>query len=128
MLRLFIGYDPREAVVYHVCVNSIVRHASQPVAVTPLALNNLTSYIEHHRDGSNQFTYSRFLVPYLTNWSGWALYVDGDMLLREDIAGLFKLKDRPRPSFACTTTTRPSSTRNTAAPGTRTIRARTGPA
>src|SRR6476660_1110774 len=92
-LRLFIGYDPREAVVYHVCVNSIVRRASKPVAVTPLALKNLSDYIERHRDGSNQFTYSRFLVPYLMAWSGWALYIDGDMLLRADIAQLFELRD-----------------------------------
>ena len=54
MIHLFIGYDPRETVVYHVCVNSIVRLSSQPVAITPLALKNLNSYIELHRDGSNQ--------------------------------------------------------------------------
>ena len=93
MIRLFIGYDPREAVVYHVCVNSIVRHASEPVAVTPLALKNLGGYVERHRDGSNQFTYSRFLVPQLMGWSGWALYIDGDMLLRADIAELWNLQD-----------------------------------
>jgi lipopolysaccharide biosynthesis glycosyltransferase len=93
MIRLFIGYDSREAVVHHVCVNSIVRHASQPVAVTPLALRNLGGYVELHRDGSNQFTYSRFLVPHLADWAGWALYIDGDMLLRSDIAELWKLRD-----------------------------------
>jgi hypothetical protein len=93
MIRLFIGYDPREAVVYHVCVNSIVRRASQPVAVTPLALKNLAGYVERHRDGSNQFTYSRFLVPHLMDWGGWALYIDGDMLLRADIAELWGLRD-----------------------------------
>jgi lipopolysaccharide biosynthesis glycosyltransferase len=96
MVRLFIGYDPREAVVYHVCVNSIVRQASQPVAVTPLALKNLGGYVERHRDGSNQFTYSRFLVPQLTGWYGWALYIDGDMLLRADIAELWSLRDEAK--------------------------------
>ena len=96
MIRLFIGYDPREAVVYHVCVNSVINHSSQPVAVTPLALKNLRGYIERHGDGSNQFTYSRFLVPYLMDWSGWALYIDGDMLLRADIAELFKLRDEAK--------------------------------
>jgi hypothetical protein len=93
MIRLFIGYDPREAVVYHVCVNSVVRHASQPVAITPLALKNLAGYVERHRDGSNQFTYSRFLVPELMGWADWALYIDGDMLLRADIAELWGLRD-----------------------------------
>ena len=96
MMRLFIGYDPREAVVYHACVNSIVRQASQPLAITPLALKNLRSYTERHRDGSNQFTYSRFLVPHLTGWAGWALYIDGDMLLRDDIAEIFKLRDETK--------------------------------
>jgi hypothetical protein len=96
MIRLFIGYDPREAVVYHVCVNSIIRRATQPVAVTPLALNTLAGYVERHKDGSNQFTYSRFLVPYLMNWQGWALYIDGDMLLRADIAELFNLRDETK--------------------------------
>ena len=93
MVRLFIGYDPREAVVYHVCVNSVIRHASQPVAVTPLALKNLGQYVERHKDGSNQFIYSRFLVPELMGFSGWALYIDGDMLLRADIAELWNLRD-----------------------------------
>jgi|SRR5438105_8862558 len=96
MIRLFIGYDPREAVVYHVCVNSIVRQASQPVAVTPLALKNLGRYVERHRDGSNQFIYSRFLVPQLMDFSGWALYIDGDMLLRADIAELWNLRDESK--------------------------------
>jgi hypothetical protein len=96
MIRLFIGYDAREAVVYHVCVNSIIRQASQPVAVTPLALKNLGRYVERHRDGSNQFIYSRFLVPQLMGFSGWALYIDGDMLLRADIAELWNLRDESK--------------------------------
>ncbi len=96
MVRLFIGYDPREAVVYHVCVNSIVRQASEPVAITPLALKNLGEYVERHRDGSNQFIYSRFLVPQLMGFAGWALYIDGDMLLRADIAELWNLRDESK--------------------------------
>ena len=95
MIRVFIGYDPREAVAYHVCVNSIIRHASEPLSFTPLALCNL-GYQERHQDGSNQFIYSRFLVPQLMNHSGWALYIDGDMLLRADIAGLWNLRDETK--------------------------------
>jgi hypothetical protein len=96
MVRLFIGYDAREAVVYHVCVNSIIRQASLPLSVTPLALRNLPRYAERHRDGSNQFIYSRFLVPSLMGYSGWALYIDGDMLLRADIAELWNLRDESK--------------------------------
>ena len=93
MIRVFIGYDPREAVVSHVCSNSIIRHASQPVALYPLALKNLRFYVEKHTDGSNQFIYSRFLVPHLTEYQGWAIFMDGDMLLREDITQLWNMRD-----------------------------------
>lgn len=93
MLRIFIGYDPREAAAYHVCANSIIRHSSKPVSITPLALNNL-SYTETHTDGSNQFIYSRFLVPHLCNNLGWALFLDGDMLIRDDISKLFDMIDQ----------------------------------
>jgi lipopolysaccharide biosynthesis glycosyltransferase len=92
-IRIFIGYDPREAIAYHVCVNSLIRRSSAPIAVTPLALRNLSGYTERHADGSNQFIYSRFLVPHLSDYSGWAIFMDGDMLLREDIRHLWALRD-----------------------------------
>lgn len=96
MIPVFIGYDSREAVAYHVCANSIIRHASQPVALAPLSLNNITSYREIHVDGSNQFIYSRFLVPHLMNYQGWAIFMDGDMLLRADISELWALRDESK--------------------------------
>lgn len=93
MIRIFVGYDIRETTVYHVCVNSIIRHASRPIAVTPLALSTLSDYTETHADGTNQFIYSRFLVPHLMEHAGWALYLDGDMLVRSDIVELWNLRD-----------------------------------
>jgi lipopolysaccharide biosynthesis glycosyltransferase len=92
-IPVFIGYDPREAIAYHVCANSIIRHASQPVAIIPLALNLLRDYQETHGDGSNSFIYTRFLVPYLMHWAGWAIFIDGDMILRRDISELWNLRD-----------------------------------
>ena len=92
-IPIFIGYDPREAVAYHVCSNSIIRHSSQPVAINPLALNLLGGYTETHADGSNQFIYSRFLTPFLMDYSGWAIFMDGDMLLRDDIVHLWEMRD-----------------------------------
>ena len=92
-IPIFIGFDPREAIAYHVCTNSIIRHSSHPVSITPLALNTLGGYTETHADGSNQFIYSRFLVPHLTQYTKWAIFIDGDMLLREDIAKLWELRD-----------------------------------
>ena len=91
-IPIFIGYDPREAVAYHVCANSIIRHASQPVAIIPLALNLFQDYTETHTDGSNQFIYSRFLVPHLMGFKGWAIFIDGDMIVRGDIVELWNLR------------------------------------
>lgn len=92
-IPVFVGYDPREAVAYHVCANSIIRHASQPVAIIPLALNLLKDYNETHTDGSNQFIYSRFLVPHLMSYTGWAIFIDGDMIVRDDIVKLWNLRE-----------------------------------
>lgn len=93
MIPIFIGYDPREAIAYHTCVNSIIRQSSEPVALHPLALNLLKGYKEQHTDGSNHFIYSRFLVPHFMEYKGWALFIDGDMLLRDDIAELWNMRD-----------------------------------
>lgn len=93
MINVFIGYDPREAIAYHVCANSIIRHASKPVSLNPLALSNLQEYEERHTDGSNHFIYSRFLVPHLMEYQGWAIFMDGDMILRTDINELWEQRD-----------------------------------
>lgn len=92
-IPVFVGYDPREAIAYHTCVNSIIRNSSQPVAIVPVALNLFREYSETHTDGSNHFIYTRFLVPYLMDYQGWAVFIDGDMILRGDIAELWALKD-----------------------------------
>lgn len=91
-IPIFVGYDPREAVAYHVCVNSIIRHSSQPVAIVPVALNLFEDYTETHTDGSNQFIYSRFLVPHLCDFEGHAIFIDGDMIVRDDIVKLWNLR------------------------------------
>lgn len=93
MINIFIGYDPKEAVVYHTCVNSIIRHSSQPISIVPLALNLVNDYTETHTDGSNNFTYLRFLVPYLSNFKGHAIFIDGDMILKEDLSNLWNLRN-----------------------------------
>jgi len=92
-IPVFIGYDPREAIAYHVCANSIIRNSSVPVAIVPVALNLFRDYTETHTDGSNQFIYSRFLVPHLMDYQGWAIFIDGDMIVRGDIAELWALID-----------------------------------
>lgn len=96
MIPVFIGYDDKETIAYHVCANSIIRHASEPVNLIPLALHLIPNYTETHTDGSNQFVYTRFLVPHLMNYKGWAIFIDGDMVLQEDIAQLWNLRDESK--------------------------------
>ena len=94
IIPIFIGYDPREAIVFHVCANSIIRHSSTPVQIIPLSLNLLKDYKETHTDGSNAFIYSRFLVPYLRDFKGHAIYIDGDMVVKSDITELWNLRSK----------------------------------
>jgi lipopolysaccharide biosynthesis glycosyltransferase len=92
-LPVFVGYDPTAAIAYHVCANSIIRHATKPVAIVPVALNLFSDYKETHTDGSNHFIYTRFLVPHLMDYQDWAVFIDGDMIVRSDITELWDFKD-----------------------------------
>lgn len=91
MIRAFVGYDPREVVACNVFQHSVLKHATQPVAFIPLAATVVGK--DQHTDGSNDFIYSRFLTPYLCDYIGWAIFADGDMLCRDDIAKLWALRD-----------------------------------
>jgi lipopolysaccharide biosynthesis glycosyltransferase len=88
-IPVYIGYDPREAIAYHTCANSVIRNSSRPVAIIPVALNLFRDYSETHNDGSNHFIYTRFLVPHLQDYAGHAIFIDGDMIVRGDIAELW---------------------------------------
>jgi len=94
-LRVFIGYDSTVIVAYHVLAHSILRRASVPVSITPLALNQLGGLMWRERNPlqSTDFSFSRFLTPYLAGYKGWALFMDNDMLVMSDIAKLFALRD-----------------------------------
>lgn len=88
-LRIYIGYDDRQVISYTVLQGSIVCQASQPVAIVPLSLPTLPI----KRVGLTPFTFSRFLVPWLQDYRGWALFMDADILVLADIAQLFALAD-----------------------------------
>lgn len=92
-IRLFVGFDQREAVAFHTFAQSVLEQASTPVSITPLVLKALPGYTETHRDGSNTFIYSRFLTPYLSSFRGAAVFADGDMICRADLAELWALRD-----------------------------------
>lgn len=93
--RIFIGFDSKEVVAYHVFCQSIQEKSSIPVEFTPIALNNLDGIFTRERNSlqSTEFSFSRFLVPYLCNYEGWAIFADCDMLMRSDVAKLWELRD-----------------------------------
>ena len=95
MIRVFIGYDPREPAAYHVLSHSILSRSSLPVAITPLVLASLSGQLwrPRHPLQSTDFSFSRFLVPHLCGHEGWALFLDCDMLFLRDIAELWALRD-----------------------------------
>ena len=90
MINIFIGYDEGEKIAYHTLSESIRRNSSVPVSITPLSLNNLPQFTrEKQSNQSTDFAFSRFLVPYLSNYRGWSIFMDCDMMLRSDIAELY---------------------------------------
>jgi len=89
-LKIFIGFDHRQPVSLSVLAQSIYTYSKTPVAITPLVYNQLPMT---RKDGLTPFTWSRFLVPYLCDYRGWALFLDLDMLVRDDITKLFDLAD-----------------------------------
>ena len=90
MFQVFIGYDPREAVAYHTLTHSILQRSSIPVAVAPVMQSQLKGLYTRPRGAteSTEFSLTRFLVPALSGYRGWSLFMDCDMLCRADIAQL----------------------------------------
>lgn len=87
MIRLFTGYDEREAVGWHVFTSSVIRQCSEPIFFTPIQDKGLT-------DGSNAFTYARYKVAEMCGFEGWAVFADAcDMLCIGDFAELWALRD-----------------------------------
>lgn len=92
-LRVFVGYDHRQPISYHVLAHSIMLNTSKPVALTPIQLNTLPFKRGWPIQGLTPFTFSRFLTPWLCDFEGWALFLDIDIILTDDIAKLFALAD-----------------------------------
>ena len=102
---IWIGFDPREAAAFAVCRDSIKRTLTQPIPIHGIVLDDLRRDGLYYRpidfrDGqlydpiseapmSTEFAISRFFTPYLAD-SGWALFMDCDMLVRSSLARLFE--------------------------------------
>lgn len=93
--RIFVGFDSKEVVAYHVLCQSIIERSSIPVVFSPIVLDNLQGIFTRERNPlqSTEFSFSRFLVPYLSDYQGWSIFMDCDMLARADIAELWSLRD-----------------------------------
>ena len=95
-MKVFVGYDPREDIAYQVCKHSIEAR-SKDAEVIPLKQSDLRNSGWYTRPvdklASTEFTFTRFLVPELSNFNGWAVFIDCDVILTTDIAELFAQAD-----------------------------------
>lgn len=89
--RVFIGWDSRFPEPAEVLAYSIKKRSSIDVDIHYLKLSELELNREHDPLASTEFTYSRFLVPYLCNYEGTALFLDNDMICLSDIKELSDL-------------------------------------
>ena len=96
MLNIYIGYDPRESVAFHTLAHSILRRSSVPISIAPLVQSQLKGIYRRTRGPteSTEFSMTRFLVPYLSGYAGWSVFMDCDMLCRTDISGLMSEVER----------------------------------
>ena len=94
-LQLFVGYDSKEKVAFNVLAYSILKYSTRPVSITPIYLPNIKDNFIRERSNieSTEFSFSRFIVPHLMNYKGWALFMDCDQLMMTDVAELWRLRD-----------------------------------
>jgi lipopolysaccharide biosynthesis glycosyltransferase len=95
VIPIFIGYDSKVKIAYHVLAESILRNSSTPVTISPIYLGNLKNIYTRKQDplASTEFSFSRFLIPYLMNYNGWAIFMDSDMVMLSDITKLWNLRN-----------------------------------
>jgi len=96
-LRVYVGWDSREDIAFQVCKQSILDNASVPVKVIPIKQDDLRKKEIYTRPidkmASTEFTFTRFLVPYLAGYDGWALFIDCDFVFLDDVKKLFDQAD-----------------------------------
>ncbi|MDX1811070.1 MAG: glycosyltransferase [Gammaproteobacteria bacterium] len=94
-IKVFIGFDKREPVAFSTLSYSIQVRASQPVSITPIMLSQLNGIFWRAKDPlqSTDFSFSRFLTPYLSGYKGWSIFMDCDMLMLDDIVKLWDLRN-----------------------------------
>jgi len=95
MLQVYIGYDPRESVAFYTLAHSIFARASVPVSIAALMRRHLAHLYRRPRGPTEatEFSMTRFLVPALSDYRGWSIFMDCDMLCLDDITRLPSLLD-----------------------------------
>jgi len=111
VIPIFIGYDSKVKIAYHVLAESILRNSSTPVTISPINLSNLKNIYTRKQDplASTEFSFSRFLVPHLMNYNGWAIFMDSDMVMLSDITELWNLRNENYAIQVCKHDYTPSS-------------------
>jgi len=96
-LKIFVGWDSREDIAYQTCRQSILDTTSSDVHIIPLKQKDLKKqelyWRKSDRLSSTEFTFTRFLIPELMNFKGWALFIDCDFIALDDVQNLFNLAD-----------------------------------
>jgi len=114
VLKVFIGYDSREDIAYEVCKKSLEITSSIPLDIVPIKQDDLRKQGIYWREidalSSTEFSFTRFLTPYLAGYSGWAVFCDCDFLFRGDIAGLLGYADRTKACMLVKHDYRPTET------------------
>ncbi len=94
-MKIFIGYESEYPEAYAVCKESILRFNDKH-EIIPLVKDDLEKqgiYTRKFQGESTEFAFTRFLVPYLCDYKGFALFCDGDFLWRQDPDTLLEYRD-----------------------------------
>lgn len=92
-MKIYIGWDSLQEDASMVCEYSIHKHAKYDIDIKHLKLEELEDqnlYWRETASASTEFSYSRFLVPYLQDYNGWAIFVDSDFVFLRDIHEIYE--------------------------------------
>lgn len=96
-LKIFVGWDSREDIAYKVCRESLLNHSKIPLDIVPIKQDGMRKQNLYWRGNdplsSTEFTFTRFLVPHLSGYKGWSVFMDCDFLWRGDISSVLEYCD-----------------------------------
>jgi len=100
--KIYIGYVCRHPIASEACEYSLRTH-SKDLDIEHLKLSEVDKnlYWREYKDQSTEFTYTRFLVPYLQDYEGWALFCDNDFLFLDDVKKIFNMRDDKYALMCC---------------------------